>query len=489
MNDWLGLALSSGALVLLASFAVHASVVVSVLLTEGRKPTATLAWVLTITFLPVIGILLYLAIGTTRSARALTERTDLRPRLRARLESLASDAATRVHEDALDARTQAMVHLGSRLATAPASSGNRVAMLVDADATYRAMTEAIDAARDHVHVEFYIIQPDAVGEGLRDRLTQRARDGVEVRVLVDAVGSAALPRSFWDPLVEAGGHAATFSPVRFRFRRRDRVDFRNHRKLVIVDGRVGFTGGINIGREYLGLDPEHGDWRDTHMRIEGPAVSGLQLAFAEDWFVASGELPDADRFYPPFPVAGDSPDCLVQVIDSGPDRSFSPMEHFHLQAIGLARERVWLTTPYFVPSDSILKALITAALRGVDVRCLLPGRSDNLLVTAAGRSYYSVLLQAGVRIFEYQRGFAHAKSMLVDTWMGTVGSANMDLRSFLLNFELNAFVYDATFVQAMADQFRIDLGHAAEVDEARIAARGFGTRVVQSAARLASPLL
>jgi cardiolipin synthase len=354
-------------------------------------------------------------------------------------------------------------------------------------------------------VQFYIIQRDETGTSLRDRLVEAAGRGLEVRVLYDAVGSSNLDDDFWKPLTDAGGRAVAFNPVSFftsRLRRRDRIDFRNHRKLVVIDGRVGFTGGINIGREYLGLDPEIGHWRDTHLRIEGPAVLSLQEVFALDWRMGCEEKASVASWFVTPSVTSDG--ALVQIVDSGPDSDWAPVEQIYFQAISSAEERVWLTTPYFVPSPSIEAAIVAAAMRGVDVRLLVPIRPDSLLVGLASRSYFAHLLRAGVRIFLYEgfrrrrlgrgragarKGFLHAKTMVVDSWMGTIGSANMDMRSFRLNFELNAFVYDRTLCDEMAAQFELDLEQASEFTRESVARTPYPRKLAQQTARLMSPLL
>ncbi|MHC5033244.1 MAG: cardiolipin synthase [Planctomycetota bacterium] len=467
---------------------IHIGAIAAVLIEERRRPSATLAWLLAIVFLPFVGVLLYFVIGRMRASRVATRRERAAGRIRQVLEKHSVRAALEAgaHPE-LEPRTASLLKLGRRLSTTPASHGNRAEILVDGEAAYRSMTEAIAAATDHVHVEFYIIEPDEVGTRLRDRLVARARDGVEVRVLTDAIGTR-LPFGFWDPLLEAGGRAAVFEPVisPWRRRRHYRVDFRNHRKIVIVDGRTGFTGGINVGKEYLGRDPTLGEWRDTHVRLEGPAALSLQTTFAEDWYSATGDLLDAARYFPA--VAGTGT-AVVEVVDSGPDRTWSPISYVYSQAIALARERVWITSPYFVPGPHLEQTLIGAALRDVDVRLLLPGVSDSWLVQQTARSYYRRFLEAGVRIFEYQRGFVHSKTMAVDSWIGTVGSANMDTRSFQLNFELNAFVYGDQFADELAEDFLADQKHAREVDLADALNVRYPTRLVRSVARLLSPLL
>lgn len=481
--------LSTGAEIL--TLALHLWVVVSILAAERQRPTATMAWILAVILLPFVGLALYWWLGIRRTRR-LRRRILLDKAAVARLVERydVHERVAQVAGFALDERTRSFLRLARRLTTLPPSHGNAVRLLAGARATYDAMMEAIAAARRSVHVLFYTIRPDGTGVALRERLVEKARAGLEVRVLYDDVGSLTLPGTFWDPLIAAGGEAAVFNSVRrwwARWRHRDRLDFRNHRKLVVVDGWVAFTGGINVGREYLGLDPEMGHWRDTHVRIEGPAALCLQEVFAGDWLSAVERDLEGEQWFPQAPEEAPGA-SLVQVIDSGPESLWPPLTHAYNLAFAQARERAWLTTPYFVPSSSFEEALIGAALRGVDVRLLLPDKTDRRLVSLASRSYYQGLIEAGVRIFEYQRGFIHAKTLVVDSWAGTVGSANMDMRSFQLNFELNAFVFDREFCDELAGDFLRDLESAREVLLADVTARG-PKRLLHQTARLLSPLL
>ncbi len=479
------------ALIELAAVALHIAVIGGVLLSKRRDPTATLAWILFIVFAPFVGIAFYLVLGRTRMRRTVTRSAQAEARLKEMFSRY--DVCARLSGGQCraisDMRTKMLVRLGNALASTPAGVGNKTRVLQNAAATYAEMIRAIEGARHHIHVEFYIIQPDSVGCALRDRLAHRAALGIEVRVLCDALGSAALPSDFWDPLISQGGRAAVFSPLSRllpRRRRRDRVDFRNHRKIVVVDGRIGFTGGINVGREYLGLDPNIGHWRDTHILIEGPAVLSLQQAFLQDWAMSTDETPDDERYFPDLKAAGD---CVVQIIDSGPDKRLPAMELYYAQAIALAERRIWITNPYFIPSRTIESALVSAALRGVDVRLLSPKKSDSRLVALASQSYYPPLLTAGVRIFEYERGFVHAKTMVVDDWTSTVGSANMDMRSFYLNFEINAFVFDKKVCEDLAEQYAVDLKSAVEINLESLKKAGLLRRLSHGVARLLSPLL
>ena len=458
-------------------------------LLDRRQPVATLAWLFAILFMPIVGVVLYLVFGmprfVRRSRRALTVVGRVEEAL---LEHCIHDRGDDADPARCDERTAALIRLGSNLSLSEASANNGCQILVNAAATYRAMIDAILAATDHVHVQFYIIQPDRTGLALRDILVAKAQQGLDVRVLVDGVGSRSLPSGFWYPLVEAGGEATVFSPVTFfaRLRRRDRIDFRNHRKIVVVDGEIGFTGGINVGTEYLGLNPHLGHWRDTHMRIDGPAVLSLQKVFVEDWLAATDKLLDEPRYFPDVQPAGA---CVVQVIESGPDRSWSSIHHLYFSMITLARKRVWITSPYFVPDAVIEEALICAALRGVDVRLLLPSRSDSVLVSVASRSYYARLLEAGVQIDEYARGFVHAKTLVVDEWAASIGSANMDIRSFHLNYEINVFVFNQEFTSELSDVFLDDLKDAESVTLESQTGLSYMRRLARACARLLSPLL
>jgi cardiolipin synthase len=470
---------------------VHAGAIVTVLLFERRNPSATLAWLLALMFLPLVGLIFYVMFGLPRARQVAEKYAESAAQLRPILERHDVTERLRRIDHEMRPAAESLLALGDKLSTTPHSHGNNAEMLVDAEASYRAMIEAAQVAKDHIHVEFFIIQNDETGRRMREVLVERAKAGVEVRVMTDGVGTS-LPAGFWRELTDAGGHTAVFRRPRMfghlyrRIRREDRVDFRNHRKIVVVDGTAGFTGGINVGREYLGLDPERGYWRDTFMRIDGPAVLSLQAAFAEDWHTATGRLLEDARYYPEPKACGD---YAIQVIDSGPDRRFSPISYIFAQAFASARSRLWLTSPYFVPNEAIKTGLISAGLRGVDVRLLMPLKPDHKTVYYASCSYFKPLLEGGVKIYRYTKGFVHAKTLVVDDWVGTIGSANMDMRSFHLNFELNAFVYGEKFAGELAAQFERDLGDTVPYtldDEANI---GLPIQALRSAARLFSPLM
>jgi len=347
------------------------------------------------------------------------------------------------------------------------------------------MQAAIEAAEHHVFLQSYIDRADEAGRRFRDLLVDKARAGVEALLLVDGVGGQDLSRRFIRPLLEAGGRYGVFMPT-MPFQPHWRPNLRNHRKILVVDDRVGFAGGLNIGSEYQGRRKKYAPWRDTHLRLEGPAVRRLQEVFLEDWLFATGEdLADAEHFEDPGRCGGE----LVQVVDSGPDEPTEAIHAVFFTAINEAQERAYVTTPYFVPDGAMLMALKSAAWRGVDVRLLLPGKSDLRLVQWAGRSYFQELLEAGVRIFEHRPGVLHAKTMVIDGVWATVGSANMDRRSFRLNFEVNVLVSSKTLASRMERIFHADTAGAREITLELIQTKRLRSRMVEAFARILSPVL
>jgi cardiolipin synthase len=385
-----------------------------------------------------------------------------------------------------DPRLRQIMALALNNSEAPLTSGNAVRVLRNGTETFPALEEAIDRAKHHLHLEYYIFDPDEVGTRVRDLLVAKAKAGVEVRLLCDAIGSAALGPRFLAPLTKAGGEVAFFNRVTVARLVRPLLNFRNHRKIVVADGEVGLTGGLNIADEYAGLDKETGIVRDTHVLIEGPAVRALQLLFLEDWNFATGRSLGAPAL---FGSGAEKGDALVQIVGSGPDKSWKAIQQVYFSAITNARDRVLITTPYFVPDPAISTALCTAALRGVDVQLLLPRRADSRVGSAAARSYYDELLAAGVRIFEYLPGFLHAKTVVVDGLYASIGSANFNSRSFALDFEVNALLYSSAHAEELEAIFRQDLTVSREVTVESRAQIGFGGRLAEGAARLLSPLL
>jgi cardiolipin synthase len=454
------------------------------ILLEKRSPVATLAWLLALFALPYVGFAVFFFLGPRR-----LRRRRLRHK-RARGAALAdatgeSALVSTVDEGGVDPREAQMVELAKRTGEPPLDRAEEVRILHDAASTYDAIEAAVLAAKHHVHVAYYILEPGTAGDRLRDALASRARAGVTVRVLVDHVGSSKISRAWLRPLLTAGAKFAWFNAVTFA-RLRSRIDFRNHRKIVVVDGCVGFTGGINVTDDYLPAPAGKTPWRDTHVQLAGDVVRWLQLTFLEDWNYATSYTPRGPEYFPAPTGRGVH---RVQIVASGPDRELEPIQKVYFASIALARERVWVTTPYFIPDDAVLTALTTAALRGVDVRVLVPRRSDSLVVTAAARSYYDALLACGVRVYEYEPTMIHAKTLVVDDLVTAVGTANMDNRSFRLNFEVTALLYGPEHARELATQFKADLRLAREIKTAARKHIPLGWRFAEAGARVLSPLL
>ncbi len=461
---------------LAASVWVAISAVIIVL--QRRPAVSTIAWLLVLVFLPILGLVIYWLIGPLRLERKKRRREVSKRIVDEGLRGLAAlDADSEHHQ-------LAMVSIG--VGGSPPFGAESVAIYLDGASTYAAILEAIASARDHIHLEYYIWEPDTIGTRLRDALVERAKAGVQVRMLVDGTGSNKLGKKFLRPLVEAGVAVSWFNPVRLRTIRRRRADFRTHRKIVVVDGRIGFTGGMNITDLHSAELSKH-YWRDTHVRLTGPAVWPIQRTFFEDWAFAADELlPVTEQTVPP-PQQGRCE--LVQIVASGPDTSSWSIHKVFFTAINQSTKRLWITSPYFVPDDALFTAMITAALRGVDVRLLVPKRGDSKLVDLAARSYFPELLEANVRVYEYEPRFIHAKTMVCDDDVGVVGTANFDYRSFRLNFEIIAVLFGHAANTTLADAFTRDLADSTEVKLADLEALSFGTRLGQASARLLSPLL
>jgi cardiolipin synthase len=452
---------------------------------EKRPPVSTLAWIALVVGLPVVGALLYYFIGHRRVKRTRFKRLRARLGLREARERL-REAAVRSGRGPVDARALQLMNLATEVGDAPPSNATSVQILLGGDEAFAAIEEAVRSARHHVHLEYYIFEPDGAGTRLRDLLVERARAGVEVRLLCDGVGSHHLGRRFLRPLWEAGARFAWFGPVTLARLRPRLVNFRTHRKIVVVDGIKGFTGGINISDQESVAASGARAWRDTHLGFEGAAVRWLQLVFLEDWSYATGQSFSDAAYFPAVPDDGAYP---VQILASGPDEPWHAIQKLYFAAIASARSRVLVSTPYFVPDEAMLTALCTAALSGVDVRLLVPRRSDSRTVSAATRSYFADLVAAGVRVYEYTAGMMHAKTVVVDDTFAAVGTANMDSRSFRLNYEITAVRYDAAGADALAQAFAHDLLKAREVDRGALGNEKLRRRLAQAGARLLSPLL
>lgn len=441
-----------------------------------REPMSAIAWSLTVVLVPFLGAVLFLVFGYQTIHRRLRRR-------QARSKAYREFARTKADSAGVPQDVEVLAKLGHHGDGFPVSAGNAVRLYTDGVPAFAAMLDAIRGARHHVHAQTFICRNDETGRQFIAALCECARRGVEVRFLVDSVGSWAFPSRLMRQVTQAGGKAATFLPLSNPLR----VNLRNHRKILVVDGRTGFTGGLNIADEYLSKSKKFGPWRDTHFRLEGPAVEGLQHTFLDDWYFATNEAVKGGYYTPAH--AEPAGTVLAQVVASGPDAEFKAIRDTYVAAVLRARERVWIASPYFVPDAGFRDALILAARSGIDVRYLGLSKPDKWLPFLAARYYWTDMLAAGVKIYQYQRGMMHSKFVLADRDWASVGSANTDNRSLLLNFECNCQFFDAGVVRQLETAYLTDLGNSLRLKPEVYEKRPLAMRLAENAARLFSPVL
>jgi cardiolipin synthase A/B len=446
-----------------------------------RTPQGTIAWAVSLVAAPFVAVPAYWVFGRNKFKGYVRARQHQLERLGAVIRQANEQlAACRTPSEAGPGTVEAT----EKLARVPFTGGNRIDLLIDGEATFSSILEGIRAARSYVLVQFYIVRDDELGQRLANELASKARSGVPVHFLYDEIGSLRLPGSFVEPLRAAGVEVTPFHSRKGRGNR-FQLNFRNHRKTVVVDGRVAWIGGHNVGVEYLGKDPVIGSWHDVHVRIEGPAVVGAQLAFVEDWRWATDRIPDGLSWKPADP-AGRAESLIMA---SGPADPLETTLLMFMHAINSAKERIWIASPYFVPDDAVVQALQLAALRGVDVRVLIPEKADSRLVTLAAYSYFQELKAVGARFYRYQSGFLHGKFMLMDNQLATVGTANFDNRSFRLNFEITAVVSDEAFAGEVRDMFEHDFRNSRRMVPGELDAKPVWFRLAVRVTRLLAPLL
>lgn len=371
------------------------------------------------------------------------------------------------------------------LAGMPVLGGNALELLIDGNATFESILKGIDQAKEYVLVQFYIVRDDGLGRALKDHLIAKAKAGLRIYFLYDEIGSHALPDSYTRELRDAGAEVREFN-TRKGGRNRFQLNFRNHRKIVVTDGTVAWIGGHNVGDEYLGKDPNFGHWRDTHVRIEGPAVLKAQISFTEDWYWATETLPKLNWAAQ---AAPDGSDSRVLIIPTGPADELESANLMFVHAINSARKRIWIASPYFVPEHSVIVALQLAGLRGVDVRILIPDEPDHMMVYLAAFSYFDEAGQTGVKFYRYTDGFLHEKAMLIDDEVSAIGTANFDNRSFRLNFEITAVVADPAFALGVERMFEEDFKRSRLMEEGEYDRKPWYFRLGVRVARLTAPIL
>lgn len=443
-----------------------------------RTSQGTIAWIVSLLAVPWIAIPAYWFAGRSRFSGYVRARRGEDAKLR----KLAEDLHRRLRHYEIkpdDAFGRAAEFLGGL----PFTRGNELSLLIDGEETFESIFKAIESAEHYLLVNFYIIKHDRVGARFQQALIDRAKAGVRVYFLYDEFGSNKLSRAYLKELDAAGIAHRSFGSNRHWWSRLQ-INFRNHRKIVVVDGKEAFIGGINVGDEYLGRDRKFGAWRDTHLKLRGPAVQAVQLVFLEDWNWAANEVPDLH-----WSGQAETADQIAAIIPTGPADPLDSWQLVVAEAANTARERLWIASPYFVPDGGVLTALQTAAIRGVDVRILIPEKADHRLVWLAAFTYFEQTIPVGVKIHRYTRGFLHQKVMLVDDRLACVGTANLDNRSFRLNFEISALSPDPAFVDEVAHMLEIDFDHSREVRVEDFTARSFPFRLACRAARLTAPVL
>ncbi|MGI6711735.1 MAG: cardiolipin synthase [Bacillota bacterium] len=475
-------------------FMLNLVLAVVLVLFERHNPIVTLVWLMVIFFIPIIGFILYLFLGQ-----------DLRKRKLFKLKGKEEDSiirATRYQyamiygnqykfKDPLVQKYADVIRLNLMSSEASFTQDNKVKILPTGKEKFQNLLDNIRKAQQYIYLEYYIIRNDDLGIKIRDLLTAKAREGIIVKVLYDGMGCRKLSKKFFQPLINAGGKIAEFYPPFIPYINL-RVNYRNHRKICIIDGNTGYIGGFNIGNEYLGLSKKFGFWRDIHLRINGSAVKDLEFRFILDWRFASGEeTPFSFKkvHFSKHLSDGDSGDTAIQIVSGGPDSKWHTIRNSYLKIINNARHHVYLETPYFIPDNDLLSALKIAALSGVDVRLIIPLKEDHPFVHWASLSYIGELLEAGIKAYTYHRGFIHSKMITADGFISSVGTANLDIRSLYTNFEINAFIYSSEVAEELDRLFLQDIEDSTEITLEIYNKRSIVVKIKESVCRLLSPLL
>lgn len=473
-----------------AIFLINIFLAAALVFLERRDATSTWAWILVLFFIPIFGFFVYLLLG-----RKLRKKTLFKweGRSRVGIESLISHQMDLLEEEKFDFKNpdvhnyKDMVYLHLRNNGAVLTQDNAVRIFNDGREKFNSLIADMENAKDHIHIQYYIFRLDELGTRIMDVLTAKAQQGVKVRLMYDDMGSRSLNKRHFREFVKAGGEVETFFPSVWPLIN-PRLNYRNHRKIVVIDGRVGYIGGFNVGDEYLGLHRKFGYWRDTHLRVEGSALHPLQTRFILDWNQASSrhDIEYDEIYFPAIPKKGNT---TMQIVSSGPDEEWEQIKDGYLKLINSAKEYIYIQTPYFIPDPSFYDAIRIATLSGIDVRIMIPNKPDHPFVYWATYSYAGQLLKAGARVFIYDNGFLHTKMIVIDDKASTVGTANIDVRSFKLNFEVNAFIYDSIVSQDLANLFYQDMELSDELTYENYLERTRMIKTKESIARLLAPIL
>ncbi|MDQ7093442.1 cardiolipin synthase [Desulfosporosinus sp. PR] len=458
----------------------------TVILLENRDPGKTVTWLFILSLFPLLGFILYILLGRKQRKQIFQHK---------HLPDNKLDQAIAQQQKTLNAEKNRLpdkqisdpklVNLLLHSGYAPLTFHNQATVLINGEEKFEALFQSLEKATHHIHLSYYIFKGDEIGEDVLKILSRKAGEGVEVRVLLDGIGSLAVSGKFIEVMRQAGIQAHWYFPLRFPFLS-PKLNLRYHRKLVIIDGRTGYMGGLNIGDEYLSRDPELGFWRDTHLKLSGESVYTLQSVFINDWYFVTRQELQGNPYYPKVTITNLLP---VQIGASGPDSHWASILQGFFLSITMAKKSIRIETPYFIPDESLIMALKTAALSGLDVQIIIQGIPEHKLIYWAMNSYLEELLQAGVKIYKYMKGILHAKILLIDHQFASVGSANMDVRSFSLDFEICAFLYDRSITKTLNENFEQDLQDCRFIQLESFQSRPFSERLKESCARLFSPLL
>ncbi len=457
---------------------------------QRRDPKSVWAWLMLLYFIPVLGFVFYLLLGQDMRKRKMFRIKELEDQLneaiRQQEHQIKTKDAAQLDERIRDFKDLVIYNLET--SGAVLTDDNDVDIFIDGNDKFDALKEDLRKAEHFIHMEYYIIKNDVLFNQIKDILIEKAKQGVEVRLLFDAMGCRSVKHNYWKELNAKGVKTAEFFPALFR-RLQLRINYRNHRKIVVVDNRVAYVGGFNIGKEYIGLDKKFGYWRDTHLRIQGNAVSGLQLRFILDWNYAAREnlIQNPNVFLPTVPGKRDF--CEMQIISSGPDNAIEQIRDNFLKLITKAKKSIYIQSPYFIPDEAIFNALLIAIRSGIEVNIMIPCMPDHPFVYWATYSYIGDLVMAGANCYTYNNGFLHSKGMIVDGKVLCYGTANMDIRSFALNFEVSAVIYDQKKAKEMENIFGEDLKYCKQITRDAYVVRPLVLRIKEQVCRLLSPLL
>jgi cardiolipin synthase len=457
-----------------------------VIFLENRHPSKTVTWLIVLGSFPLVGFVFYLLFGRNyRKEKMYRKKYFLDKQAFLTVEG-EDDPRSEEKLSLMGEHQGKLFSLAQKLGNSPISFDTSTKILTNGEETFHHILENLKRARHHIHLEYYIVRHDHIGQEIKSILIERASQGVKIRFLYDAVGSWQLSKLYIKELKNAGIETVPFGPVKLPFLN-NKFNFRNHRKIIVIDGTIAFVGGLNIGDEYLGRNKSIGYWRDTHLMLRGEAVRTLQLIFLQDWYYMTNHSFLTSEYLSP--QIDNVSHGGVQLIAGGPDNEFSVIKDIFFSMINSAEKSVWIASPYFIPDEDIFTAIKVAALSGIDVRLLVPNRPDKRIVFHASRSYFPELLEAGVKVYEYERGFMHSKFIIVDHELASIGTSNMDMRSFHLNFEVNAFLFRTKSTQKLVSEYINDLEFANQLELVTFQQRHIGYRLLESTSRLLSPLL